>query len=47
MKQNILYYRSYSQQWGLEDSHFTPRVVRAIFFIKALCIEYVAFESEY
>ncbi|KAM3859949.1 endoplasmic reticulum protein SC65-like [Diretmus argenteus] len=25
MKQNLLYYQAYSQQWGLEPVHFTPR----------------------
>ncbi|XP_041830223.1 endoplasmic reticulum protein SC65-like [Melanotaenia boesemani] len=26
MKQNLLYYEAYSQQWGLQSDHFTPRV---------------------
>ncbi|XP_047465286.1 endoplasmic reticulum protein SC65-like [Mugil cephalus] len=25
MKQNLLYYKAYSQQWGLRSDHFTPR----------------------
>ncbi|KAM4525454.1 endoplasmic reticulum protein SC65-like [Odontesthes bonariensis] len=25
MKQNLLYYKAYSQQWGLQSDHFTPR----------------------
>uniref|UniRef100_A0A3Q3B519 Prolyl 3-hydroxylase family member 4 (inactive) n=1 Tax=Kryptolebias marmoratus TaxID=37003 RepID=A0A3Q3B519_KRYMA len=25
MKQNLLYYKAYSQQWGLQPEHFTPR----------------------
>lgn len=28
MKQNLLYYKAYSQQWGLQSNHFTPRMVR-------------------
>ncbi|CAI5658831.1 unnamed protein product [Oreochromis niloticus] len=26
MKQNLLYYKAYSQQWGLQSNHFTPRM---------------------
>ncbi|KAM9716913.1 endoplasmic reticulum protein SC65-like [Menidia menidia] len=26
MKQNLLYYKVYSQQWGLQSGHFKPRV---------------------
>ncbi|XP_031170980.1 endoplasmic reticulum protein SC65-like [Sander lucioperca] len=25
MKQNLLYYKAYSEQWGLQHNHFTPR----------------------
>ncbi|XP_029933581.1 endoplasmic reticulum protein SC65-like [Myripristis murdjan] len=25
MRQNLLYYQAYDQQWGLQPSHFTPR----------------------
>uniref|UniRef100_A0A3Q0RV80 Prolyl 3-hydroxylase family member 4 (inactive) n=1 Tax=Amphilophus citrinellus TaxID=61819 RepID=A0A3Q0RV80_AMPCI len=25
MKQNLQYYKAYSQQWGLQSNHFTPR----------------------
>lgn len=28
MKQNLLYYTAYSEQWGLQADHFTPRMVR-------------------
>lgn len=28
MKDNLLYYKAYSQQWGLQSHHFTPRTVR-------------------
>lgn len=28
MKQNLLYYKAYSQEWGLRSDHFTPRRVR-------------------
>lgn len=27
MQQNIVYYRFYREQWGLEESHFQPRPV--------------------
>ncbi|XP_026171941.1 endoplasmic reticulum protein SC65-like [Mastacembelus armatus] len=26
MKQNLLYYKAYSEQWGLQSGHFTPRM---------------------
>ncbi|XP_034715977.1 endoplasmic reticulum protein SC65-like [Etheostoma cragini] len=26
MKQNLLYYKAYSEQWGLQHTHFTPRM---------------------
>ncbi|XP_044033573.1 endoplasmic reticulum protein SC65-like [Siniperca chuatsi] len=26
MKQNLLYYKAYSEQWGLQPDHFTPRM---------------------
>ncbi|KAM4624564.1 endoplasmic reticulum protein SC65-like [Polymixia lowei] len=26
MKQNLLYYQAYNQQWGLQPTHFTPRM---------------------
>ena len=28
MKQNLLYYEAYSEQWGLQPEHFTARTVR-------------------
>lgn len=28
MGQNLQYYKAYSDQWGLEEEHFTPRKVR-------------------
>lgn len=28
MKENLLYYEAYSEQWGLQPEHFTPRTVR-------------------
>lgn len=28
MKQNLLYYKAYSDQWELQADHFTPRTVR-------------------
>lgn len=34
MKQNLLYYKAYSQQWGLQPQHFTPRTVTATHFCK-------------
>lgn len=27
MGQNLHYYKAYSDQWGLEEEHFTPRKV--------------------
>ncbi|XP_046888193.1 endoplasmic reticulum protein SC65-like isoform X2 [Hypomesus transpacificus] len=54
MKQNILYYRSYSQQWGLEDSHFTPRVEAQRYYnqtslqkqMLALAVKYLQSDGE-
>lgn len=28
MEQNLLYYKAYSEQWGLQPDHLTPRPVR-------------------
>lgn len=28
MGQNLLYYKAYSEQWGLQEDNFTPRTVR-------------------
>ncbi len=28
MEQNLQYYKAYSEQWGLQPEHYTPRMVR-------------------
>lgn len=28
MEQNLVYYKAYSQQWGLQADHFAARMVR-------------------
>lgn len=46
MKQNLLYYKAFSEQWGLQPDHFTPRMVRGklcpdINIKCAICLNYL------
>lgn len=42
MEQNLVYYKAYSQQWGLQAEHFAARMVRAkkrfhVLLVSACC----------
>ncbi|XP_015253511.1 PREDICTED: synaptonemal complex protein SC65-like [Cyprinodon variegatus] len=36
MKDNLLYYKAYSQQWGLQSHHFTPRTEAVRYYNKTI-----------
>lgn len=40
MEHNLMYYKAYSEQWGLQSDHFTARMVREMkvcIFYPCLC----------